>query len=178
LARLALALFLGLVAAPVPAPAADDASSAAALEAKVSTLLVEKLGDDAKTIKVALVKGKIVLVGEVEDRATREHSYDVARTVPGVTKVDDKVKAKNERSVASGKLEDEAADNALEKSVRSALKKELGQHAGSIKAEVVNGVALLVGRVPDAARKEIALKTAGAVPGVRKVVEVVSINRS
>ncbi len=42
----------------------------------------------------------------------------------------------------------------------------------------MNGVALLVGRVPDAARKEIALKTAGAVPGVRKVVEVVSINRS
>ena len=178
MARLALAVFLGLLAATVPALAADDASSAAPLETKVSTLLVEKLGDDARAIKVALVKGKIVLVGEVEDRATRELSSYVARTVPVVRSVDSKVKARNEKPIGGGKVQDEAADNSLEKTVRSALKKELGQHAGSVKAEVVNGVALLVGRVPDAARKEIALKTAGAVPGVRKVVEVVSVNGS
>lgn len=173
-APLALAV---LLAASFPAAArAEDAG--AALEAKVATLLVEKLGDDAKTIKVAYVKDRIVLVGEVQDRATRELASYVARTVPAVRKVDDQVKARNERSFGSGKVQDEAADNSLEKTVRSALKKELGQHAKTVKAEVVNGVALLVGQAPDAARKELALKTAGEVPGVRKVVEVVSISGS
>ena len=166
-----------LLTAFASAPARAE-GSAAALETKVATLLVEKLGDDAKSIKVAFVKDRIVLVGEVEDRATRELSYYLARTVPAVRKVDNEVKARNERPIGGGKIQDEAADNSLEKTVRSALKKELGEHAKTIRAEVVNGVALLVGRVPDAARRELALKTAAEIPGVRKVVEVVSVKGS
>lgn len=173
--RIAPLAFTALLAAALSAAArADDAG--AALEARVATLLVEKLGDDARSIKVAFVRDRIVLVGEVEDRATRELSIYLARTVPAVRKVDDKVKARNERPVGAGKVQDETADNSLEKTVRSALKKELGQHAKTVKAEVVNGVALLVGRVPDVARKELALKTTAAVPGVRKVVEVVTVS--
>ena len=169
--RTAPLVLTALLTAFVPVPARAD-GSAAALETKVAALLVEKLGDDAKAIKVAFVKDRIVLVGEVEDRATRELSEYLSRTVPAVRKVDNEVKARNERPIGGGKVQDEAADNSLEKTVRSALKKEVGQ------AEVVNGVALLVGRVPDAARRQLALKTAAEVPGVRRVVEVVSVNGS
>lgn len=175
--RTAPLVLTALLTAFVPVPARAD-GSAAALETKVAALLVEKLGDDAKAIKVAFVKDRIVLVGEVEDRATRELSEYLSRTVPAVRKVDNEVKARNERPIGGGKVQDEAADNSLEKTVRSALKKEVGQHAKTIQAEVVNGVALLVGRVPDAARRQLALKTAAEVPGVRRVVEVVSVNGS
>ncbi len=42
------------------------------LDAVVQQKLVDKLGDDAKTIKVAVVEKKIVLVGEVKGRDTLE----------------------------------------------------------------------------------------------------------
>lgn len=162
-----LALATALVAGP--ALAAD------ALDVVVQQKLVDKLGDDAKTIKVAVVEKKIVLVGEVKGRDTQELATEVAKSVPGVTSVDNQVKAKAEKSLSVAKVEDEAADQKLEGHVESALKKELGAHAKDLEVENVGGTVSVRGTVPDEARLKIARDTVKAAPGVKKFIDLLEV---
>jgi osmotically-inducible protein OsmY len=162
-------LTLGAALAAVPALAADT------LDVVVKQKLADKLGDDAKTIQVALVKGKIVLVGEVQGRDTQELATEVALSVPGVKKVDNQVKAKADKGVSVGKVEDEAADQKLEVSVESALKKELGSHAKGLEVENVAGTVSVRGTLPDEARLKIARDTVKAVPGVKKIIDLLEL---
>lgn len=147
------------------------------LEKAVADLLVDKLGDDAKTIKVAVVKGKVVLTGEVTSRATAELCKEVAVAVPGVKDVDNQVAAAKDKSLLEGKAKLELADSKVENAVESALKKELGAHAKTVDVEVTSGVALLRGKVPDQNRKDLALKTATGIEGVKKVVDLISVGK-
>lgn len=149
--------------------------SSATLEKSVTDLLVQKLGDDAKTIKVAVVKGKLILTGEVTSRATAELAKEVAIAVPGVKKVDNQVSAKAGKSVVDGKVGDEIGDAKVETAIESALKKEIGDHAKKVDVEFVSGVALLRGKVPDAARKDLAIKTATGIEGVKQVIDLISV---
>jgi osmotically-inducible protein OsmY len=121
------------------------------------------------TIKVAVVEKKVILVGEVAGRDTQELATEVAKSVPGVTKVDNQVKAKTEKGISVGKVEDEAADQKLEYAIESALKKELGKYAKKLEVENVAGTVSVRGSVPDDARLKIARDTVKAVPGVKKV---------
>lgn len=159
------------------AGAAFAQQAPADLEKKVTDLIVEKLGDDAKTIKVAVVKDKVVLTGQVTSRATAELCKEVAVAVPGVKNVDNQVEATKEKSLGEGKIKDELADSKVETAVESALKKELGQHAKTVDVEVTAGVALLRGKVPDQNRKDLALKTAAGIEGVKKVIDLVSVGK-
>lgn len=173
-------LALSAVAALVLVGSASFAlaqAPAPGLDAKVRDLIQSKLGDDAKAIKVALVKGKIVLTGEVAERSTQELCKEVALAVPGVTKVDNQVEAKKEKSVADGKIGDEMADDKLEGKVRSAVKGELGSHYKKVTIEVVAGVALIRGTVPDEERHQLALKAMGGVAGVKKTVDVLTVGK-
>lgn len=162
-------LALAAVLAAGPALAAD------ALDAVVQKKLVDKLGDDAKTIKVALVDKKIVLVGEVAGRDTQELATEVAKSVPGVTSVDNQVKAKAEKGLGAGKIKDEAEDNKVESAVESLLKKELGAHAKDVEVENVGGTVSVRGTVPDDARLKIARDAVKSVPGVKKVVDLLEV---
>lgn len=155
--------------------AAGPALAADALDAVVQQKLVDKLGDDAKTIKVAVVDRKIVLVGEVAGRDTQELATEVARSVPGVEKVDNQVKAKAEKAFSVGKVEDEAADQKLEAAVESLLKKELGAHAKALEVENVGGTVSVRGTLPDDARLKIARDAVKSVPGVKKVVDLLEV---
>ena len=161
------ALAAALVA--VPALAADT------LDAVVQQKLVDKLGDDAKSIKVAVVDKKIVLVGEVKGRDTQELATEVAKSVPGVTSVDNQVKAKAEKAISVGKVGDEASDQKLEMAVENLLKKELGDHAKALEVENVGGTVSVRGTVPDDARLKIARDAVKAVPGVKKVVDLLEV---
>ncbi|MGE5346261.1 MAG: BON domain-containing protein, partial [Acidithiobacillales bacterium] len=139
--------------------------------------LVEKLGDDAKTIKVAIVENKVVLVGEVQGRDTQELAEEVALSVPGVTKVDNQIKTPAEKSLFGGKVKDESADNSLEGAVDKALKKELGGHFKNLKVEAVAGSVLVRGTLPDEARLKIARETAKGVPGVKRVIDLLEVEK-
>lgn len=167
-------LFLALGAALTVAPAPAQSASPS-LDAVVQQKLVDKLGDDAKTIKVALVEKKIVLVGEVAGRDTQELASEVALSVPGVSKVDNQIKAKSEKSLSVAKVEDEAADQKLESAVESLLKKELGSHAKGLEVENVGGTVSVRGTLPDDARLKIARDAVKSVPGVKRVVDLLEL---
>ena len=155
--------------------AAGSAFAADALDVVVQKKLVDKLGDDAKTIKVALVEKKVVLVGEVKGRDTQELATEVAKSVPGVTSVDNQVKAVAEKSFGEGKIKDEIADDKLEKAVESALKKELGGHAKGLEAECTAGTVSVRGTVPDDTRLTLARNAVKAVPGVKRFVDLLEV---
>lgn len=165
---LVLAAFASAVAAG-PAFAADP------LDVVVQKKLVDKLGDDAKTIKVALVEKKIVLVGEVQGRDTQELATEVAKSVPGVQDVDNQVKAKAEKSIGGGKIKDEIADDKLEKAVESALKRELGAHAKGLETECTAGTVSVRGTVPDETRLTLARKAVQGVPAVKRFIDLLEV---
>lgn len=182
----AVAVVLGAVAASIgqEAPAATSQEKALTLEQQVTTMLVNKLGDDAATIRVVVDnKGKAVLVGTTTRRSTQELAKEVALFVPGVKKVQNKVEyvpAAPEGNVAEKAVAttgDEASDSGLETSVKYQLNREVGKTAWKIEVEAVEGVVSLRGTVPDQARLDIALKTAAGVKGVKQVVDLLRIEK-
>jgi osmotically-inducible protein OsmY len=144
---------------------------AALTELKVKAALLEKLGTDALGIKVAVVGDKVTLTGAVSKRSTEELAEEVARSVEGVKKVDNRLEVV-ESAQSSGNVENEASDSLLESKVKMALASEIGRHAWKVEVEATDGVVSLRGTVPDRQRHEIAVKTAKETKGVRKVVDL------
>jgi len=188
--RLALTLVVALAAiAGLPAvaigqeTAATSQDAAASLEQQLATMLVDKLGEDARTIRVIVnSKGKAMLIGTAARRSTQELAKEVALFVPGVKKVENKVEyvpaavaEGNTAEKAMEKTGDEASDSGLETSVKYHLNREIGKTAWKIEVEAVEGVVSLRGTVPDQARHDIALKTAESVKGVKQVVDLLRI---
>ncbi len=171
----ALAFAAALVA--TPAFAETPPELAPGTDAVIQKKLVDKLGEDAKTIKVAIVEKKVVLVGEVKERDTAELAEEVALSVPGVTKVDNEIKAKDEKGLFAGKAKEETRDNSLENAVDSAVKKELGAHYKKLTIEAVAGSVSLRGPVPDEARYKLALDAAKKVQGVKRVIDLLEVEK-
>lgn len=167
-----LILFAAVLA--VGATAASAATNEET-EKAIAAALVEKLGDDAKTIKVAFFDGKAVLSGKVTEDATQELAKEVALYVPGVNKVENEVEAAKERKFGSGKVAAETEDSALESEVKNALHKEIGTHSSGIEIETCNGAVSIRGTVPDKARHELAVAAAKKVNGVKKVVDLIRV---
>ena len=190
--RLALTLVVALAAiAGLPAvaigqeTAATSQDAAASLEQQLATMLVDKLGEDARTIRVIVnSKGKAMLIGTAARRSTQELAKEVALFVPGVEKVENKVEyvpaAASDANIAkqaAATTGDEASDTALETSVKYHLNREVGKRAWKIEVEAVEGVVSLRGTVPDQARYDIALKTAASVKGVKQVIDLLRIEQ-
>jgi len=180
----ALAVFAGLAALSTgqETTAATSQDAAASLEQQVATTLVNKLGQDAATIRVVVDnKGKVMLIGTAARRSTQELAKEVALFVPGVKKVQNKVEyvpAASGGNVAEQAVEttgEETSDSALETSVKYQLNREVGKRAWKIEVEAVEGVVSLRGTVPDQARYDIALKTAESVKGVKQVIDLLRI---
>ena len=166
---------LGCVAVLAGAlPAAAD-QNLEKRESQLRQLMVEKLGEDAEGIRVTLVGTKAILTGRVTERGTQEIAEEVALSVPGVKKVSNQVEAVFDDSLATGQLANEAKDARVEIEVKHAVAGEIGKHAKKIEVEAADGVVSLRGRVPDRARYELALKAATTVTGVRKVVDLLTV---
>jgi osmotically-inducible protein OsmY len=164
-----------LAAAIAAAPAfAADAKSVADREASIAKLLVDKLGPDAAPIKVAIVEGKTILTGEVTFRATQELADEVLKYA-GVTKIDNQVKAKNEKGLFDGKMKKEMADDKIEKAVRSKVQGEVGAYYKEVRIECTGATCSVRGTLPDQARKDLALKAATGVEGVKNVVDLLRV---
>ncbi len=154
----------------------------ASLGTDVRLALIEKLGFDALSINVDTAGGRVYLTGGVETRATQELAEEVARSVKGVTKIENRLSLKGgsgetavEHAVTSTELE--VKDAALELRVGKNLLGEIGRHALSLEVESTDGVVSVRGRVPDRQRKELALKAAQDTAGVKKVVDLIELRR-
>jgi hypothetical protein len=154
---------------------AADTKDTAAQEQALQTLLVDKLGPDAKPIRVVIDGAKVRLFGTVAERSTKELAEEVVRSARGDCDIANDLKAKNEKKLFGGKGIQESEDTALEMSVKSKLGKELGEYDKAIEVEAADGVVSLRGEFPDEARHGFALKAARSVDGVKKVIDLIKL---
>jgi osmotically-inducible protein OsmY len=166
---IAMALGVVVLASCVAGP------DAALTELKVRAALLEKLGTDALGIKVTVVGDRVTLTGAVSKRSTEELAEEVARSVEGVMKVDNRLEVVASGGQAGDDVDAEASDSLLESRVKMALASEIGRHAWNVEVEATDGVVSLRGTVPDRQRREIAVKAAKNTKGVRKVVDLLKI---
>jgi osmotically-inducible protein OsmY len=166
----------------VAAPAAEAKSKSktmspevanALLEVNVSSKLIEKLGSDALMIKVAASGEMVTLTGEVAKSASQGLAEQVALSVKGVKKVDNKVTQKDAAG-AVGASEASVSNVALEMKVKGVLLGEIGTNALKIEVEVVDGVVSLRGKLDNPETAKAAVKKATAIKGVKKVVNLLS----
>lgn len=174
---LAAALSLAWLLAPASANATDQPppASAEVTEAlnaiSVKTTLIDKLGADALAIAVSVSGETATLTGEVTKSPSQGLAEEVALSVPGIKKVDNKITVKH---AASGVAASEASVNnvALEMKVKTILLTEIGANALKIEVEVVDGVVSLRGKLDDPEISKAAIKKTHAIKGVKKVIDL------
>jgi osmotically-inducible protein OsmY len=183
------ALLSGACASTVPTPRSQAGSEAireqdvadARLEADVRLALLDKLGEDGLGVTVDAVGGRISLIGAVDKRTTQELAEEVAKSVPGVQSVDNRLAAREgqpESTMAGkavGRAEREVGDAVLEMRVGKNLLGEIGRYALDLEVEVTDGVVSLRGTLPDKERKSLALRAARETSGVQRVVDLVQV---
>ena len=174
-------LAVGAAASSCSRTDSGGAPPAWVLEAKVRLALLEKLGTDSLKVKVDLAGTKVILTGEVSKRATEELAEEVALAVPGVKKVDNRLKVVD-KPTANGPVERavrdaarEVDDAVIESRVKLAIADEVGSKVTRIEVEATDGVVSLRGTVPDDERRDLAVRAAKGVSGVTKVVDLLKI---
>jgi osmotically-inducible protein OsmY len=139
---------------------------------KVKLALLEKLGSDALRVDVDTVGDEVRLGGAVAKRETAELAETIARSVPGVARVDNDLKVA-EPSGAATEAEAEVKDAVLESKVRLALIDRLGSDGFRIGTEAASGVVTLeFPAAMPAERRRDAQAATRKVSGVEKVVGI------
>ncbi len=174
---------------PTPGPAAragatvdqtwssvSGSVSEALLITRVRVALLERLGDDGLRVTINSRQGAVELSGQVEKQENVELAGRVARTVDGVRTVTNGVTAAAEGQLLEppvartmSKVEHGVADALLETHVKMRLIGELGTVAFKIGVTASRGVVTLSGTVPDAERRRVAVRIAGATTDVKEV---------
>jgi osmotically-inducible protein OsmY len=116
------------------------------------------------SVKVKAEKGWITLSGEVEWDYQRKGAGDAIRHLMGVTGVSDEIAVKPRASVSAVKSDIEAA-----------LKRHAQAEAQHITVEVRGSDVTLGGKVHTWSERELAASSAWATPGVRNVVDNITI---
>ena len=173
------ALALALVAAPAAQAQAHKSEQDAtyAKELEIRDLMLEKGGQSALGIKVRVDRTTAILTGEVPTRAAQELAEEVAKSVDGIEKVDNRLQIKPPSGgpPPTHTVEQEMADAKLEMRVKKQLNGEIGKYAKQIEVEATDGVVSLRGTAPDANRKHLALDTAGKTEGVKRVIDLIKV---
>ncbi len=176
---LAATLSLTWLLVASPANAADtshavptevsDALNATSVRAR----LIDKLGADALRISVSVSGETATLTGEVAKSPSQGLAEEVALSVDGIKKVDNKVTVKD----AAGPLaasEASVKNVALELKVKGILLTEIGRNALKIEVEVVDGVVSLRGKLDNPESSKAAIKKTRSIEGVKKVVNLLN----
>jgi osmotically-inducible protein OsmY len=176
-------LAAGLAQAVPPVEEADGGSVADALLAThVRASLLEHLHRDAIGIEVDAVGSKVWLRGSVERRATEELAEEVARAVPGVRWVVNRIEVGPRadgaatpvaRGVQDAELE--VADGLLELRVKARLLEHVGLVAFSVEVEATEGVVSLSGKLPDPIRRRLVLDVVRDTRGVVRIVDLLRV---
>jgi len=174
---LAAALSLTWLLSASPANAADKSDSdsrqvAEALTAtSVKAKLIDKLGADALRITVSVSGETATLIGEVAKSPSQGLAEQVALSVEGIKKVDNKVTVKEAAGPAAAS-EASVKNVALEMKVKAVLLTEIGTNALKIEVEVVDGVVSLRGKLDNPEASKAAITKTRSIKGVRKVVDL------
>jgi osmotically-inducible protein OsmY len=115
-------------------------------------------------IMVKAEKGWITLSGEVEWDYQRQSAKDVVRSLMGVVGVSDEITVKPK-----------AAMSAVKSEIEAALKRRAHTDAQHISVEVRGADVTLSGTVHSWSERELAASSAWSTPGVRKVVDNITI---
>src|ERR1039457_3782621 len=171
----ALSLTWLLSASPANAAAEPEAVPAEVSEAlhatHVKVKLIDKLGADALRIKVSVSGETATLTGEGGKSPSQGLAEQVALSVEGIKKVDNKVTVKE---AAGPVAASEASVNnvALEMKVKAILLTEIGATARKIGVEVVDGVVSLRGKPDSPETAKAAIEKTRSIKGVKKVVDL------
>jgi len=181
-------LLAGTALASASAGDDDGAVADAALELKVKTALLTKIGWDMLDVDVEAKNGAVWLGGEAESRSHQELALEVARSVDGVASVDNQLKLEVPASdddsrtpvadtVGQGmsKAEAEVRDAILESRVKTALIDAIGTTAFKIEVEATDGEVSLRGDLDDERHEDLALETAKECSGVKHVIDLISV---
>jgi osmotically-inducible protein OsmY len=150
-------------------PEVTEALHATSVKAK----LIDKLGVDALRISVSVSGETATLTGEVAKSPSQGLAEEVALSVKGIKKVDNKVTVKDAAGPA-GASEASVKNVSLEMKVKMILLTEIGANALKIEIEVVDGVVSLRGKLDDPNTAKAALKKTESIEGVKKVVNLLS----
>jgi osmotically-inducible protein OsmY len=158
------------VPALVSAQGTDDTRR---LENRIRQTLIDRLGEDAKPIQVAINGKKAFLTGTVEERVTQELAKEVVLSFTEITGATNRIEARKALQLAEGQAFEEGQDAELEIRVRRAVSRAVGAPAKGLQIEVVDGVVSLRGTLPDVERKVLALSTAKSFDNVRDVLDLI-----
>jgi hyperosmotically inducible protein len=172
-------LLLALLTAGIAVAADADGNADWSTTLKVKLALLEKLGTDSLRVDVDSEDGKVELTGAVKKRETSELATTVARSVTGVTDVQNDLQVQageenpNTVEKAAQELEAEWKDAVLETKVRIAFLDQLGADGFKVGTEAASGVVTLeFGSETSAELRQKAIAAARSVEGVEKVVSV------
>lgn len=143
----------------------------------VKLALLNKLGTDSLHIDVDSMGNKVTLSGMVDKRETSELATTVAKSVKGVTSVNNNVKveatAANTTENVAGEAEAEVKDAMLETRLRLALIDQMGSDGFRVGTEAASGVVTLeFERDFSSDRRRQAVSITERLDGVSKVVSV------
>jgi osmotically-inducible protein OsmY len=135
----------------------------------VKAKLVDKLGADALRITVSVSGETATLTGEVAKSASQGLAEEVALSVKGIRKVDNKVTVKDAAGTVAAS-EASVKNVALELKVKSILLAHFGTNALKIEVEAVDGVVSLRGKLDNPETSKAAITKTRSIKGVKKVV--------
>jgi hyperosmotically inducible protein len=135
----------------------------ATLRAKIAAIDV----DAATSIGIAVHEGHVTLTGSVRGAKERAQLVQTAKSLKGVTTVDDELRV----DPAMRGTADKAGDFGLVAKVTAQLAAQTGINAINVQASASDGVVTLRGGVPSASIKSTMLSAARKTEGVRTVVD-------
>jgi hyperosmotically inducible protein len=189
----ALALVLALAVPGAAAPLSSAATGGPGSNLKhdlgetrlalvVRLALLEHFKTDALHIGISVTGTKVTLTGRVHHHSTQELAAEVARSVKGVSDVDDELELVPAESSPSSAVKREMAkagreidDAALESRVKLRLIDSIGLKAFDVEVEASNAVVSLRGTLPDNDFRHIALRVARDTTGVKRVIDLIRV---
>jgi len=157
------------------AAGAQTAYDAVRLEMRLQKALVERLGPDAKGVKVAVSGRKAFLTGTVDKRVTQELSKEVVLSFPEINSASNRIELHKIIGLAEGQAFLEGQDAELGIRVHRALKEALGDEVKALEIEVVDGVVSLRGPMRNSERRSLALTRTKETSGVRDVLDLITL---
>ncbi|MGI6226123.1 MAG: BON domain-containing protein [Peptococcales bacterium] len=121
---------------------------------------------EAEDINTSCHKGVVTLEGIVDNNEQKEAAIYIAKTVPGVRKVVEKLRMRHDH---------EYGDGYLTNKLRRALNEENRVSPAQVKVYVVNEIAYLSGKVYSVDAKKVAEEVAYQTKGIKRVVNDITI---
>jgi osmotically-inducible protein OsmY len=155
--------------------AADDADEVklATTEVEVKETLLKKGGAAAAGIRVTMDGKTAILTGTVHTHAAYELSTEVALSVPGVKKVDNRLKLVTTEPTRTAAAETE--DSWLEAKVKRRLISDIGSQARHLEVEVVDNVVSVRGELDSVERKASRSPASRRPTAVKKFIDLIKV---